>query len=79
VRPDPVVRAWGAFCRKLAKRGTRRRPGEGPRDFAHRAAAEHPALEPRIRAIVDLYIGVRYAGRGGNGDARRLRQLVSSL
>jgi hypothetical protein len=79
VRPDPVVRIWVAFCRKLAKRGTRKKPGEGPRDFARRAAAEQPALEPKINAIVDLYIGVRYAGHGGNGEARRLRQLVSSL
>ena len=79
VRPDPIVRVWSAFCRKLAKRGTRRRPDEGPRDFAQRAAAEHPALESRIRAIVDLYISVRYAGHRGDADARRLRQLVSAL
>ena len=79
VRPDPVVRAWGGFCRKLARRGTRKRPGEGPLDFARRAAAEQPALEPKINAIADLYIGARYAGRRDKGEARRLRQLVSSL
>ena len=79
VRPDPVARAWGAFCRKLARRGTRKRPGEGPLDFARRAAAEQPALEPKINAIADLYIAARYAGRRDKGEARRLRQLVSSL
>jgi len=79
VRPDPAARMWRAFCRKLAKRGTERRPGEGPCDFAQRASVEQPALEPRIRAIVELYINVRYAGRGGNAEARRLRKLVGSL
>ena len=79
LRPDPAARIWRAFCRKVAKRGTERHPGEGPRDFAQRAAAEQPALELRIRAIADLYIGVRYAGQGGNAEARRLRQLVRSL
>ncbi len=78
-RPDPVVRMWAAFCRKLAKRGTRKSPGEGPRDFARRAAAEQPALEPKINAIAELYIGVRYAGHGGNREERQLRQLISSL
>jgi protein-glutamine gamma-glutamyltransferase len=79
VRPDPAVRLWGAFCRKLAKRGIAIRPGEGPRDFARRAAAELPPLESRIRAIADLYVGVRYAGEGSNGWAHRLRHLVSSF
>jgi transglutaminase-like putative cysteine protease len=78
-RPDPVVRLWRAFCRKLARRGTQRHPGEGPRDFARRAAAEQPALETTIGAIVELYICLRYAGQGGAAETRRLRQLVSSL
>jgi len=78
-RPDPIVRLWRTFCRKLAKRGTRRNPGEGPRDFGRRAAAEQPALEHKIRAIVDLYIGMRYAGRSDAAEARQLRQLVGAL
>jgi hypothetical protein len=79
VPPDPVARVWRAFCRKLARRGTQRRPGEGPRDFARRAMAEQPALEPKIRAVADLYIDMRYAGRGGKAQERRLHELVSSL
>ena len=49
-RPDPVQKAWRAFCRKLAARGVERAPHEGPRDYAARAAralpgraARHPA------------------------------------
>ena len=33
-RPDPVQRAWRAFCLKLAARGIERSPSEGPRDYA---------------------------------------------
>jgi protein-glutamine gamma-glutamyltransferase len=31
-RPDPVQKAWRAFCRKLAARGVERAAHEGPRD-----------------------------------------------
>jgi protein-glutamine gamma-glutamyltransferase len=76
---DPVARAWRAFCRKLARRGTERRPDEGPLDFARRAAAEQPSLEPRIATIAELYIALRYAGESGKLQARRLRTLVNAL
>jgi hypothetical protein len=76
---DPVARAWRAFCRKLAQRGTERRPDEGPRDFARRAAAEQPSLEPRIATIAELYIALRYAGESGKLQARRLRTLINAL
>ena len=78
---DPVVRAWRSFCRKLARRGTERRPAEGPLEFARRASAEHPALKPRIDAIAGLYLELRYARRPreARGDLYRLRQLVRSF
>jgi transglutaminase-like putative cysteine protease len=76
---DPVTRAWSAFCRKLARRGTSRRPEEGPLDFARRAAAEQPPLALRIAAIAELYAELRYAGQGGKAEVRRLRGLVSNL
>jgi hypothetical protein len=76
---DPVTRAWRAFCRKLARRGTARRPEEGPLDFARRAAAEQPSLAPRITVIAEIYVGLRYAGRSGKADVRRLRGLVKQF
>ncbi|HTS55618.1 MAG TPA: DUF3488 and transglutaminase-like domain-containing protein, partial [Burkholderiales bacterium] len=79
VPPDPLARAWRAFCRKLARRGTQKRPGEGPRDFARRAVSEQPTLEPKIWAIADLYIDMRYGGRASKARERQLRALVSSL
>src|SRR5438552_16557337 len=57
VRPDPVQRAWSAFCRKLAARGVERVPHEGPRDYSVRSARALPG--PR-RAT--LPIGWPYNG-----------------
>jgi len=76
---DPVARTWLAFCRKLARRGTRRRADEGPRDFARRAASEQPGVESKIADIAELYITLRYAGSGNKGHERRLRDLVGAL
>jgi transglutaminase-like putative cysteine protease len=76
---DPVARAWRTFCRKLARHGTNRSPGEGPLHFAQRAATEQPRLKANIEAIAELYLGLRYAGRGGLAETRRLRELVRTL
>jgi hypothetical protein len=80
LRPvDPVTRSWRRFCRKLARRGMLRRPAEGPRDFAHRAAAELPQLAPQITAIAELYVELQYARSGTQVDTRRLRELIQAL
>jgi transglutaminase-like putative cysteine protease len=65
-RPDPVQRAWRAFCRKLGARGVARAPHEGPRDYSERAAARLPASGDPIRHIAALYIELRY-GRPKSG------------
>jgi hypothetical protein len=77
--PDPATRSWRRFCRKLAKRGTPRRPAEGPRDFARRAATEQPELAQQIIAIAELYVELHYASGGAQQQTRRLRQLVRAL
>jgi transglutaminase-like putative cysteine protease len=78
-RPDPVQRAWRAFCRKLAARGVERAPSEGPRDFAARAARALPAARQAILRIGSLYIALRY-GAGASADAvARLRKMVKQL
>ena len=41
--PDPVVKAYQRFCAKLDRAGIRRRPSEGPRAFARRAASPDPS------------------------------------
>ena len=78
-RPDPVQRAWRAFCRKLAARGVERAPSEGPRDFSARAARALPAARHAILRIGSLYIALRY-GAGASADAvARLRKMVRQL
>jgi hypothetical protein len=78
-RPDPVQRAWRAFCEKLAKRGVERAAHEGPRDFAARAARAIPVARTSILRIAALYIGLRYGAQPSPDGATRLRRLVREL
>jgi transglutaminase-like putative cysteine protease len=57
---DPVLRAYLAFCAKLAKHGVARRADEGPLDFARRAAAAWPERAGDIKTISEQYIDLRY-------------------
>ncbi len=78
-RPDPVQRAWRAFCLKLAARGVERAPHEGPRDYAARAARALPAARRAILRIGSLYIALRYGARAGAEGIARLRRMVREL
>lgn len=78
-RPDPVQKAWQAFCRKLAARGVERASHEGPRDYAARAARALPASRRAILRIGSLYISLRYGSRVSRAGAERLRRLVRQL
>jgi protein-glutamine gamma-glutamyltransferase len=79
VRPDPVQKAWRAFCRKLAARGIERSPAEGPRDFATRAARALPAARRSILRIGALYIALRYGAHATPPGVARLRRWVREL
>jgi transglutaminase-like putative cysteine protease len=79
VRPDPVQRAWQAFCRKLGARGVARAPHEGPRDFAARAAGRPPAAAAAIEAIGALYLGARYGRAPTPEQVSELKQRVRAL
>jgi hypothetical protein len=78
-RPDPVQRAWVAFCRKLARQGVVREPHEGPRDYSSRAARAIPAARLSILRIASLYIGLRYGARANRPGTARLQRLVRQL
>jgi transglutaminase-like putative cysteine protease len=78
-RPDPVQRAWRAFCAKLAARGVERSPNEGPRDFAERAARSLPSARRSILRICALYIGLRYGREGSARRVKDFRRLVREL
>jgi hypothetical protein len=79
-RPDPVQKAWQAFCGKLAAQGVSRAPHEGPRDYSARAARALPAARRPILRIAALYIALRYGARSATpGGAARLQRLVREL
>ena len=78
-RPDPVQKAWQAFCRKLAARGVVRSPHEGPRDYVARAARALPAVRRPILRIGALYIALRYGANANKPSTARLKRLVRQL
>ena len=78
-RPDPVQKAWRAFCRKLAQRGVERAPSEGPRDYAVRAARSVPDARRTILRIGELYIALRYGAEQSATRLARLQRLVRTL
>lgn len=78
-RPDPVQRAWRAFCSKLAEHGVERAPSEGPRDYAERAARALPAARRAILRIAALYIGLRYGRESSPRQTKELRRMVRGL
>jgi transglutaminase-like putative cysteine protease len=78
-RPDPVQKAWRAFCGKLARRGVERAPHEGPRDYTTRAARAVPDARRMILRIGELYIGLRYGAQSSAPHVARLQRLVRTL
>ena len=78
-RPDPVQKAWLAFCGKLGRRGVARAPHEGPRDYAERAARALPAARLAILRIGALYVALRYGKQIEKEAVQRLRRLVREL
>jgi hypothetical protein len=55
----PVQRVYTQFCRKLARVGLPRRPGEGPLDYAAQVTSKRKDLTERAPEITDLYIHLR--------------------
>jgi transglutaminase-like putative cysteine protease len=75
-REDAVQRAWLRFCSKLARAGLARAGAEGPLDYAGRIAGRVPASETAVRAIVSLYVDLRYGPRAEVDSIARLKRLV---
>ncbi len=76
---DPAQRQWLRLTRRLEKRGLRRRPWEGPQDYANRVAQELPAAADDIRAIAALYAGLRYGNNASANSLAALRQRVAAF
>ncbi|MBI1194494.1 MAG: DUF3488 domain-containing protein [Gammaproteobacteria bacterium] len=78
-RLDPVQRAYGRFCSKLAHRGIMREDSEGPRAFASRIGALRPDLRTSVEAICADYILLRYGQTPAPSDLRRLQQHIRAF
>ena len=68
-KPDLVKKRYEEFLRKMAHAGIARLPGEGPMEFAERAALARPDLAPAINEITGIYIMLRYAPLPHDPDA----------
>jgi transglutaminase-like putative cysteine protease len=75
VKPDPVVKDYQRFCKRLSRTGIKRFPHEGPKDFAQRVMRKRPDLKPSVNAITQHYIKLRY----GRSDGTKLRQQFHRL
>lgn len=77
-RGHPIDRLYLRYCRRQARAGLIRAPGESPYDFARRVALSRPAEAERADQIARVYVSLRY--REGKADdtvlIRRLRRLT---
>ncbi len=78
-RPDPVQRAYLAYCAAMAKRGATRKPSEGPRDFAARVSMQFPEVRETAHKVSELYVSLRYGKEGGCDKLQELRDAVRTL
>jgi transglutaminase-like putative cysteine protease len=76
---DPTVRAYARFCRKLARKGLPKNPGEGALDFSRRARAAFPDAGKGIEDITDKYLSARYGPTPNEEDVRQLERRVRAF
>lgn len=78
---DPLRRQFQHFEQLLSRHGLPRETGEGPRDYAARAARRLPAQAFAIQAFAQNYEAQQYALQGGSSAALRqhLRNLRRAL
>ncbi len=74
--PDAIDRAYGVFCRRLASRGLKREPIEGPLAYASRVVAQAPELANEVNEITRVYARLRY---GPQNDTPFLMRRLGAL
>ena len=78
-RPDPVQRAYFAFCRKLEQAGLVRAPQEGALSFAERSAHQLPQRAVPIHAITQFYLRLRYGNHPNLASQQEFARQVSAF
>jgi len=76
-RPDPALRAYRLFCRRLARVGIERAPQEGPLQFSERCSRQRPDLSAEVEDITRLYIRLRYGSGRADPDLLKLGRKIS--
>lgn len=76
-KPDPVVKVYQKFCRKLAKTGLHRAPSEGPLDFCRRLIHVRADLREPVSSITAAYIELRYGNFNPAGLDRFRHQVAA--
>jgi protein-glutamine gamma-glutamyltransferase len=76
---DPVVQAYEALCRKLARNAMPRLPYEGPVDYLKRVSGLRPELAPQLAELRSIYISLRYGPSPLTSQLSRLKFLVNQL
>jgi len=76
---DPVDRLYARFCRRLARIGLPRAPGEGPADYGRRVRAARPDLAQPVQSFLELYLPMRYGAGDWTPHRRALAQRLERL
>jgi len=71
---DPLERIYTGFCKRLARIGLPRRPGEGPLDFAQRVTAARPDLRVPVESFMAVYLPQRYGAYPRPAGRRELER-----
>ena len=73
---DRVQRLYHRYVNRLARRGIRREPWEGPLVLADRAERQLPAFAGAIRSITNSYVRLRYEENASEAELIRLQRLL---
>ncbi len=76
-RRDPLLRAYGKFCRKLARVGLVRAAHEGAQDFARRCARQRPDMAEDVAHITQHYVRLRYGAPATRQDRQQFARAVA--
>ena len=79
VSVDPIQKQYLRFCRKLEKKGIKRRLNEGPKDFEKRIVREREDLKQEAGKIIRCYIGLRYGRLDTKKNRQELARMVRSF
>ncbi|WP_341502215.1 DUF3488 and transglutaminase-like domain-containing protein [Gallaecimonas sp. GXIMD4217] len=80
VHQGEATRLYLKACRRLARHGLERRPGETALAFARRVADTRPELAVHFNRISQLYNRLRYQPEGGDkGELERMKRLIGSM